>query len=84
MSGVAQVDPNTDTAMLESDDILKYLFETYADGRVPLHLAAGPLTSAACAIGSMTSKRQSAPPVDNTDANGTSMLHIYTHWLRVS
>jgi len=38
------VDPNTDIALYESDEINRYLFETYGNGRVPLPLAAGPLT----------------------------------------
>ena len=38
------VDPNTGKEMYESNDIVRYLFETYGDGRVPLALAAGPLT----------------------------------------
>ncbi|WP_287128366.1 glutathione S-transferase N-terminal domain-containing protein [Candidatus Cyanaurora vandensis] len=29
------VDPNTDRAMYESDDIVRYLFTTYGDGNVP-------------------------------------------------
>ncbi|TNE92907.1 MAG: hypothetical protein EP330_00150 [Deltaproteobacteria bacterium] len=32
------VDPNTDTAMLESADIVKYLYATYGEGRDPSHL----------------------------------------------
>ena len=38
------VDPNTGTAMGESDDIVHYLFETYGNGRVPPQLALGPVT----------------------------------------
>lgn len=38
------VDPNTDTAMCESDDIVRYLTTTYGDGGVPLALRFGPLT----------------------------------------
>jgi glutathione S-transferase len=34
-------DPNTGTSMLESDDIIKYLAETYGDGQVPLQLRLG-------------------------------------------
>jgi glutathione S-transferase len=29
------IDPNTDTEMYESDDIVQYLFDQYGDGRVP-------------------------------------------------
>jgi glutathione S-transferase len=39
------VDPNTDKEMYESDDIVRYLYETYGDGDVPILLAAGPLTN---------------------------------------
>jgi glutathione S-transferase len=38
------VDPNTGIALYESDEIVRYLFETYGNGRLPLPLAAGPLT----------------------------------------
>ena len=37
------VDPNTGKEMYESDDIVRYLFAEYGDGRVPGVLAAGPL-----------------------------------------
>jgi glutathione S-transferase len=47
------VDPNTGKSLYESDDIVRYLFREYGDGRVPLVLAAGRLTDvgsfAACA-----------------------------------
>lgn len=38
------VDPNTGTAMYESDDIVEYLFRTYGSGPAPLVLNLGPLT----------------------------------------
>ncbi len=38
------IDPNTGVEMFESDDIVKYLFEQYGDGGVPLMLGMGPLT----------------------------------------
>lgn len=38
------VDPNTGVKMGESDDIVRYLFETYGDGRVPPQLALGKVT----------------------------------------
>ncbi len=40
------VDPNTGHAMYESDEIVRYLYERYGDGRVPWQLALGPLTMA--------------------------------------
>ncbi|MCP4007610.1 MAG: glutathione S-transferase [bacterium] len=43
------VDPNTGVEMYESNEIVRYLFEKYGDGRVPLSLNAGPLTD----LGSM-------------------------------
>jgi glutathione S-transferase len=39
------VDPNTGEEMYESDDIVRYLFDRYGDGIVPLSLAMGPLTN---------------------------------------
>ena len=38
------VDPNTGKALYESDDIVRYLFAEYGNGKVPALLAAGPLT----------------------------------------
>ncbi len=38
------LDPNTGREMYESDDIVRYLFETYGNGSIPLPLAAGLLT----------------------------------------
>ncbi|CAD6265062.1 unnamed protein product [Miscanthus lutarioriparius] len=39
------VDPNTGVAMYESDDIIKYLADTYGDGTVPIMLSLGLLTT---------------------------------------
>ncbi|KAF2296459.1 hypothetical protein GH714_038281 [Hevea brasiliensis] len=39
------VDPNTGTAMYESDDIIKYLVGKYGDGNVPFMLSLGLLTT---------------------------------------
>jgi glutathione S-transferase len=44
------VDPNTDTEMYESDDIVQYLYDSYGDGQVPLALRAGPLTMLTVAL----------------------------------
>lgn len=38
------VDPNTGVEMYESNDIVRYLFEQYGDGNVPMLLSMGPLT----------------------------------------
>jgi len=45
------VDPNTDTAMYESDDIIKYLFTKYGDGEVPLALRLGAVTALTAGLG---------------------------------
>jgi glutathione S-transferase len=47
------IDPNTGTAMYESDDIIAYLFRTYGDGPPPLALRLGPLTLASSALASL-------------------------------
>lgn len=39
------VDPNTDRQLYESDEIIRYLAQTYGDGRVPTLLKLGPLTT---------------------------------------
>jgi glutathione S-transferase len=48
------VDPNTGQAMYESNAIIRYLFETYGDGKVPTALALGPLTTASAVLASWT------------------------------
>ncbi|KAJ6924120.1 hypothetical protein NC652_017427 [Populus alba x Populus x berolinensis] len=42
---LTQVDPNTGTAMYESDDIIKYLVQKYGDGSIPFTLSLGLLTT---------------------------------------
>ncbi len=37
------VDPNTDTRMYESDDIIRYLFQHYGSGSVPFAYSGGPI-----------------------------------------
>lgn len=39
------VDPNSERQMYESDEIVKYLAQTYGTGEVPLGLRLGPLTT---------------------------------------
>src|ERR1700690_2376107 len=46
------VDPNTDSALYESDDIVTYLFDQYGDGAVPLPLRLGPLTDVSSMVAS--------------------------------
>jgi len=63
------VDPNTGSEMYESDDIIRYLFERYGDGKPPIALTLGPLTdvpamlASAARLGAGTSYRLSKPPV---------------------
>ncbi len=44
------VDPNTGEEMYESDDIVRYLFDRYGEGRVATALALGPLTDVGSAL----------------------------------
>lgn len=44
------VDPNTGKSMYESDDIIKYMFEEYGDGEVPVGLRLGVLTTLSCGL----------------------------------
>lgn len=57
MSGKEQfpflVDPNTGTQLLESDDIITYLYNMYGDGQVPLALRLGPLTALSVSLGQL-------------------------------
>ncbi len=46
------VDPNTGRAMYESDDILRYLADTYGDGTVPFGLRLGPVTALTSSLSS--------------------------------
>jgi len=46
------IDPNTDTALYESDEIVTYLFDQYGDGAVPLALRLGPLTDVTSMVAS--------------------------------
>jgi hypothetical protein len=39
--------------MYESDEIIKYLFNTYGDGEVPLPLRLGPITAISAGLGMM-------------------------------
>src|SRR5262245_2028393 len=39
------IDPNTGKEMYESDDIIRYLADTYGDGRIPRRLSMGPVTT---------------------------------------
>ena len=47
------IDPNTNTEMFESDDIVRYLAGRYGDGKVPLSLRMGPLTVLSGSAGSL-------------------------------
>ena len=40
----------TGTAMYESDDIVKYLFNNYGDGKVPWGLSLGIITALSCSL----------------------------------
>jgi glutathione S-transferase len=58
------VDPNTGTAMYESDDIIDYLYRTYGRGPAPMLLKLGPLTDVSSFLASAarpTSGRAAAP-----------------------
>jgi glutathione S-transferase len=44
------VDPNTGTEMYESNEIVRYLFKEYGDGRVPAPLRLGSLTNLSSAF----------------------------------
>jgi glutathione S-transferase len=46
------VDPNTGESLYESDEIVRYLFDRYGDGKVPALLAGGPLTDASSGLAS--------------------------------
>ena len=45
------VDPNTNRRLYESEQILRYLATTYGDGRLPLALRLGPLSTLRSAAG---------------------------------
>ncbi len=45
-------DPNSSKEMYESDDIVRYLFETYGDGQVPMALSLGVITNLTASLAS--------------------------------
>jgi glutathione S-transferase len=47
------VDPNTGREMYESDDIVRYLADTYRGGRVPLSVKLGPLSTTLSSLASL-------------------------------
>lgn len=51
------VDPNTDTAMYESEDIIDYLYTTYGAGRPGMQRALAPLNTLASAMASVVRRR---------------------------
>ncbi len=56
-----QVDPNTGREMLESDAIIKYLYEEYGGGaQPPLTLRLGALTTISASVG-LLARRAPAP-----------------------
>jgi glutathione S-transferase len=62
------VDPNTGKALYESDEIVRYLFAEYGDGRVPMLLSGGPINAvsgtlaSALRLGGGVRYRPSRPP----------------------
>jgi hypothetical protein len=46
-------DPNTGVSKLESDDIIKYLADTYGDGTVPIALRLGVATVLTAGLGTI-------------------------------
>ena len=46
-------DPNTGRSMLESDDIIKYLADTYGDGTIPFQLRLGGATVLTAGLGTL-------------------------------
>ncbi len=47
------VDPNAGTELYESEDIIRYLSATYADGELPLAFKLGPLSTLRAGLGSV-------------------------------
>jgi glutathione S-transferase len=56
------VDPNTGTRLYESLDIIRYVANTYADGRMPFAAHGGPLNTARSALVSLPRPRLRAVP----------------------
>jgi glutathione S-transferase len=46
-------DQNTGKVLQESDDIVNYLFKEYGNGKVPISLKLGPLTTGSAIVGSL-------------------------------
>ena len=54
------IDENTGFEGYESDEIIRYLCQTYGDGRVPLPLSLGPLTTFSAGLASLTRRGHGA------------------------
>lgn len=71
------VDPNTDTALYESNDIIRYLFKTYGAGRRPWLLVSGPIGLYAGQIASLL--RLGAGTFYRQASNPPQPLELYSY-----
>lgn len=70
-------DANTGTVLQESDDIVKYLFSEYGDGKVPISLKLGPLTTATAICGQLFRGWQGGYAIPNKQPEHP--LHIWAY-----
>lgn len=72
-------DPNTGWAGYESDAIVKYLFETYADGSVPLSLSLGGLTTLTAGAASAFRGMSGSTAVEGRQPPGPELIELWAY-----
>lgn len=70
-------DSNTGTVLQESDDIVKYLYTEYGNGKVPISLNLGPLTTATALCAQLFRGTKGAYASPNTQP--AQPLHIWAY-----
>ncbi len=73
-------DPNTGKEMYESDEIVRYLFETYGDGRVPFLLSPGWLTNFTAGLASVVRPLQGTFYEPSTPPKKRLELYSFEAW----
>ncbi|GAB0494541.1 hypothetical protein MMPV_005835 [Pyropia vietnamensis] len=72
-------DPNTGWAGYESDAIVKYLYETYADGSVPLTLSLGGLTTLTAGAASALRGMRGSKAEDGRQPPGPELIELWAY-----
>ncbi|WP_394821665.1 glutathione S-transferase N-terminal domain-containing protein [Pendulispora albinea] len=71
------IDANTDFSSSDSDAIVRYLFNEYGDGTVPLPLRLGALTNATSRVASLLRKPQTSKTMPSKEPE--DLLELYSY-----